>query len=280
MHEERGKVILQLLGPLSAHLNHQPVVPSAPKQRQILVLLALNVGGVVTTQTLVEELWGDQPPRSFATTVQTYILQLRAKLATAARDGTWARRLLGTRHSGYQLEAQLCQTDVAEFDSLARAGRRAAEAGDPATTSELLGGALALWRGPALVDVPVGRILGAEVASLEETRLGVLERRIEADLALRRHADLLGELTMLVARNPMNENFCALLMTAFYRSGRAGYALEAFRRIRTELRDELGVEPGPRLQRLQQAILAGDPDSEPARLASLADPGRRRYELC
>lgn len=268
MDEERGELILQVLGALSAHLNHQPVIPSAPKQRQILVLLALNAGRVVTTQTLVEELWGDRPPRSCATTVQTYILQLRTKLATAAaRDGKWARRLLSTRHSGYQIEAELCRTDVAEFDSLVRAGRRAAEAGDPAATSELLGGALALWRGPALVEVPAGRILGAEAASLEETRLGVLERRIEADLALRRHADLLGELTMLVARNPMNENFCALLMTAFYRSGRAARALEAFRRIRAVLRDELGVEPGRRLQRLQQAILAGDPDSEPAWLA-------------
>jgi DNA-binding SARP family transcriptional activator len=268
MNEERGRVVFQMLGPLSAHLNHHPVVPSAPKQRQILVLLALNAGRVVTTQMLVEELWGDKPPRSFASTLQTYIFQLRAKLAKASGDNDWARRLLDTRHSGYQMAAQLCQTDVAEFGHLARAGRRAAEMGDPAATSKLLGGALALWQGPVLVDVPVGRILGAEVASLEETRLGVLERRIEADLALRRHADLLGELTMLVARNPMNENFCALLMTALYRSGHAGRALEAFRRIRTVLRDELGVEPGPRLQRLHRTILAGDSDSEPAWLAS------------
>jgi DNA-binding SARP family transcriptional activator len=267
MNDERGKVNLQLLGRLSARLNHQSVAPTAPKQRQILVLLALNAGRVVTSQTLVEELWGDNPPRSFASTVQTYILQLRSKLA-AAGDDSWARRLIGTRHSGYEMEAELCRTDVAEFDHLARAGRRAAEAGDPAGASELLGGALALWRGPALVDVPAGRILAAEVASLEETRLGVLERRIEADLALRRHADLLGELTMLVARNPMNENFCALLMTAAYRSGRAGQALEEFRRIRAVLRDELGVEPGPRLQRLHQTILAGDPVAEPASLAS------------
>ncbi|NES30197.1 hypothetical protein GCE86_08175 [Micromonospora terminaliae] len=268
MNNENGRVVFQLLGPVSAHLNHQPVMPSAPKQRQILVLLALNAGRVVTTQTLVEELWGDQPPRSSATTLQTYILQLRAKLAAAARDRTSARRVLETRHSGYQLDAQLCETDVAEFDNLARAGRRAVDAGDPRASSELLGCALALWRGPALVDVPAGRILRAEVGLLEENRLGVLERRIEADLALGRHADLLGELTMLVARHPMHENFCALLMTAYYRSGRAGHALEAFRQIRAVLRSELGVEPGPRLQRLHQAILAGALDSEPVWLAS------------
>ncbi|MET7424615.1 AfsR/SARP family transcriptional regulator [Dactylosporangium sp. NPDC005555] len=243
-------------------------MPSAPKQRQILVLLALHAGRVVTTQTFVEELWGDKPPRSFATTLQTYISQLRAKLAKAAGDASWARRLLSTRHSGYQMDARQCRTDVAEFGHLVQAGRRTAETGDPAATSRLLGDALALWRGPVLVDVPVGRILAADVAALEETRLGVLERRIEADLALRRHADLLGELAMLVMRNPMNENFSALQMTALYRSGRSGRALEEFRRIRAVLRDELGVEPGPRLQQLHRTILAGEPDAEPAWLGS------------
>jgi len=136
-----------------------------------------------------------------------------------------------------------------------------------------------LWRGPALVDVPVGRVLELEAASLEETRLGVLERRIEADLALRRHADMLGELTLLVARNPMNENFCALLMTALYRSGHVGRALEAFQRLRAVLRDELGVEPCPRVQRLQQAVLSGDPALEGAELPLRASPGGRQREL-
>lgn len=280
MYVESGHISIQILGPLSAHLNRRPVAPTAPKQRQVLVLLALNAGRVVTIPTLVEELWGDQPPRSFTTTLQTYILQLRSRLAAAATDGGYARRLLDTRYSGYQLEARSCQTDVEEFDRLARAGRSAAEIGDQRAASELLGSALALWRGPALVDVPTGRVLEAEAASLEETRLSVLERRIEADLALHRHADLLGELTRLVARNPMNENFCALLMTALYRSGHAGRALEAFRRIRTVLRDELGVEPSSRLQRLQQVILAGEPVCEPAVFASQAGLGRSRgYEL-
>ncbi|MET8232746.1 AfsR/SARP family transcriptional regulator [Micromonospora sp. NPDC005298] len=268
MDEEHGNVTLRLLGPVSAHLLGRPVMPTAPKQRQTLALLALHAGRVVTKQTLIEELWGDEPPRSFATTLQTYILQLRARLGAAARDRGWARRLLETKHAGYQFNAQLVDTDVAEFQRLVHAGRRAAEAGDPVATSELLGGALGLWQGPALVDVPVGRVLRAEVAALEETRLGALERRIDADLMLGRHADLLGELTMLVARSPMNENFRAQLMTALYRSGRAGYALEVFRQARSVLREELGVEPGPRLQRLHQAILTGDLDAESAWLAS------------
>lgn len=275
MDEHGRKVILQLLGPLSAGLQHRPLVPTAPKQRQILVLLTLNAGRVVTTETLVQELWGDRPPRSFATTVQTYILQLRSKFAAASSDPRWARQLLRTKHAGYQLDSCWFGTDVAEFDRLARAGRRAAEVGDMAACSDLLGAALSLWRGPVLVDVPAGRVLGAEVASLDETRLGVLERRIEADLMLGRHADLLGELTMLVVRNPMNENFSALMMTAFHRCGRAESALREFRRIRTALRDELGVEPGPRLQRLQQAVLSGDPDYEPPWPVLQGGAGRR-----
>jgi DNA-binding SARP family transcriptional activator len=155
---------------------------------------------------------------------------------------------------------------VDEFGHLSAAGRAAAERGDHLAASEQLGRALMLWRGPALVDVRLGRVLELEATSLEETRLGVLERRIEADLALGRHADLLGELTLLTARNPMNENFCALLMTALYRSGHVGRALEAYQRVRAVLRDELGVEPCPWLRRLQQAILSGDPALESGKL--------------
>jgi DNA-binding SARP family transcriptional activator len=116
------------------------------------------------------------------------------------------------------------------------------------------------------VDVRLGRVLELEAASLEETRLGVLERRLEADLALGRHADLLGELTLLAARNPMNENFGGLLMAALYLSGHVKRALEAYQRVRIMLREELGVEPCPRLRRLQQAILSGDPALESGQL--------------
>jgi DNA-binding SARP family transcriptional activator len=259
MNKEPREMDIQLLGPLSAYLNQRQVAPSAAKQRQILALLALNVGRVVTVGMLVEELWGDYPPRSSATTLQTYILQLRNRLAAASPSDLAAREVISTRHGGYMLEQAACRTDVDEFGRVAMAGRAAAERGDHRGASEQLGRALALWRGPALVDVRLGRVLELEATSLEETRLGMLERRIEADLALGRHADLLGELTLLVARNPMNENFCALLMIALYRSGHVGRALEAYQRVRGVLREELGVEPCPRLRRLQQAILSGDP---------------------
>jgi SARP family transcriptional regulator, regulator of embCAB operon len=271
MNTESGLLKIGLLGPLSMHLNGKSVAPRAAKQRQVLALLALNAGRIVTVSMLVEELWGGNPPRSYTTTLQTYVLQLRNAMEAAAGDCS-ARRALGTRHCGYLLEDGACRTDVEEFAQLARSGRAAAERGDQRDAAELLDTALRLWRGPALVDVPAGAILRIEVDSLEETRFGALERRIEADLALGRHADMMGELTLTAARNPMNENICAFLMTALYRSGHVARSLEAFQRLRSALLNELGVEPCPRLKRLQMAILAGDPALESA--SSVTQMGR------
>jgi DNA-binding SARP family transcriptional activator len=260
MRSEPVQLSVGLLGPLSATLNGIQVTPSAPKQRQVLALLALNAGRVVTVPTLIEELWGDRPPRSYATTLQTYIFQLRNGLEAAAPGGPAARGMLSTRHAGYQLEH--VHTDVEDFSALAQAGRMAAEEGDHHVASERLSGALGIWRGPALVDVRMGRVLELEAASLKETQMGVLNRRINADLALGRHDDMLGELTLAVARNPMNEIFCGFMMIALYRSGHVARSLEAFHRLRSVLQDELGVEPCPRVQRLQAAILSGDPALE------------------
>jgi SARP family transcriptional regulator, regulator of embCAB operon len=264
MNTAPGVLSIEMLGPLSARLKDSPVVPSAAKQRQVLALLALNVGRVVTVSTLIEELWGDRPPRTYAATLQTYILQLRNALADAlsGNGNSAARAILSTRHGGYLLESDSCQTDIDEFVRLARAGRTAAETGDHAAASEHLGRALQLWRGSALADIRLGRVLELEAESLEQTRLGVFERRIEADLALGRHGDLLGELTLTAAKNPMNENLCAFLMLSLYRSGHVAHSLEAFQRLRRVLQQELGIEPCPMLGRLQTAILHRDPTLE------------------
>lgn len=259
MDTDLRQINIRLLGPMSAILNSKPVTPSAAKQRQILALLALNAGRVVTVSTLVEELWGDYPPRSSVATLQNYILQLRNRVAGALCPDLGVKEVLSTRHGGYLLAETACRTDVEEFERLAVSGRQAAERGDHPAASDYLGRALNLWRGPALADMPTGRVLELEAASLEEARLGVIERRIQADLALSRHADLVGELIVLTAQNPMNENFCALLMTALYRAGHVGRALEAFQRLRSALREELGVEPCRRLQRVHEAVLSGDP---------------------
>lgn len=264
MSTESGGMSIELLGPLSVRINYVPVMPAAAKPRQVLAMLALNAGRVVTVSTLIEELWGDQPPPSALTTLQTYILDLRKRMAAALGPGMDPKRLLRTRHFGYLLDAQDAQVDIEEFGRLALAGRAAAEAGDFRDAAELLGCALALWRGPALVDVRRGRVLELEVTALEESRLAVLSRRIEADLVLGRHADILGELTALAARHPLNENFSAQLITALYRTGHTARALQAFHRLRSSLVDELGIEPSAQLQRLQQAVLSRDPSLDAA----------------
>lgn len=259
---DAATINIQLLGPLSVRVCDQTVTPTAAKQRKTLALLALNVGRVVTAPMLADELWGDNPPVTSATTLQTYILQLRKRLASALPACSGDQRFISTHHGGYLLQEASCQTDIAEFDRLARRGRAAAESGDYRAASRLLGCALELWRGTAFADMPAGRILEIEAISLEERRLGVIERRIEADLALNRHSDLLGELRLLTAKHPMSENLTGFLMIALYRSGHAGRALEEFQRLRAVLRGDLGIEPSPRLERLQQAILARDPALE------------------
>jgi DNA-binding SARP family transcriptional activator len=252
---------VKVLGPLCVEEQGASIVPSASKPRQVLALLALRADRVVTVPTLVEELWGTETPRSANTTLQTYVLQLRRLIsgAVAADPGRGAKDVLVTRHGGYLLEVQPGRVDAEEFGQLAAAGRRAFEAGDDESASDLLGRGLRLWRGPALLDVRAGRILELDVLGLEEARLGALEHRIAADLRLGRHSALIGELRVLVARYPMHENLCMQLMLAFYRCGSAWRALEAFHSLRNTLNRELGLEPSSRVHRLQQAILRGDP---------------------
>jgi len=277
MTAESAEMSIQLLGPLSVYLNGAPVMPGAAKQRQVLALLAINAGRVVTVSALVEELWGDSPPPSAPTTLQTYILELRKRMAAVMGPGQDPKRVLVTRHDGYLLAAGARQIDVQEFARLARAGRAAAEGGDHRLAAELFGRALALWRGPAFVDVRMGRVLELEAMALEEARLAALGRRIDSDLAIGSHADLIGELSALVARHPMNENFFAQLITALYRAGHIGRALQEFQRLRSSLIDELGVEPSARLQRLHQAVLARDPALDtPAPSSRPTPPMNRR----
>ncbi|MFE3519539.1 BTAD domain-containing putative transcriptional regulator [Streptomyces sp. NPDC059166] len=251
---------IKVLGPLTAHENGVSVVPTAAKPRQILSLLALQSDRVVTVATLMEEIWGEDIPRSAATTLQTYILQLRRKIS-AALDGSrrQAKDVLVTQHGGYLLQVQPGQVDAHEFSRLAASGRAAYDAGDHHAASGLLGRALEMWQGSALVDVRVGTVLELEVLRMEEDRMAALERRIDADLILGRHTGIVPELRVLVAKHPMHENFCAQLMTALHRSGGASRALEAYQRLRMTLVDELGLEPSARLQRLHQAVLSADP---------------------
>ncbi len=261
---------VKVLGPLEAEENGVSVVPTAGKLRQILALLALEAGQVVTVPTLIEELWRMEPPRSALTTLQTYILQLR-RMIDAALGGNGsgvAKETLVTRSGGYLLNVT-DGVDVQRYERLATAGTRAMESADYEAASRLLRSALAVWRGEALADVPVGLRLGIEAIRLEESRLGVLELCIDADLRLGRHYTLLSELAKLNASFPMHENLCAQFMVALYRSGQQWRAIEAFKRLRDTLVDELGLEPSARLQHLQRAILRSDPALNEAPLKEL-----------
>ncbi|ONK11255.1 AfsR/SARP family transcriptional regulator [Streptomyces sp. MP131-18] len=252
---------INILGPFTAHDHGVSIVPSAAKPRQLLALLALHADRVVTVSTLMQELWGESIPRSAATTLQTYILQLRRKIAgSLIHDSSrQAKDVLETRHGAYVLHVQPGTLDFVEFDQLVESGRHATEAGDAHAASRLYGQALDLWRGPALVDVRVGSALELEVLRLEERRMSTLERRIEADLRIGRHAELIPELRVLAAQQPLHENFCAQLMLALHRAGNPWRALEAYQRLRGSLVRELGLEPSPKLQRIQQAVLTGRP---------------------
>lgn len=261
-------VEINVLGTLEATVGGASIVPTAGKARQILALLALEAGQVVPVPVLIEELWGTRPPRSAHTTLQTYILRLRRLIADGLRsDEATAKDLLVTRCGGYLLNVRRGDVDVHTYEQLAAAGARETELGDLESASSLLRSALDVWRGPVLVDVQAGMRLGIEVIRLQESKLGVLELCIDADLRLGRHCTVLSELATLNASYPMHENLCAQFMIALYRSGQQWRALDAYTRLRDTLVGELGVEPSPRLQLLQRAILRSEPslDEEPVK---------------
>jgi DNA-binding SARP family transcriptional activator len=256
---------IQVLGPLTAADSGVSIVPTAAKPRQVLALLALNANRIVSVPQLMEELWGTELPRSAPTTLQTYVLQLRRKLRSAALENGLpggAQQVLATRHGGYVLEVAPTEVDATEFDRLATAGHAAFGIGDLEAASALLGAACALWRGPALVDVRHGHQLSIEVTRLEESRIGALERRIRADLQLGRHHELIGELYALTGHHPMDEVLHAHLIVALYRAGRAPRALTVYQKLRDTLIEELGLEPSGQLQLLQRAILRGEPTDD------------------
>ncbi|MGW2864129.1 AfsR/SARP family transcriptional regulator [Streptomyces sp. NPDC001205] len=267
---------IDVLGPLGVRVNGVAVMPSAPKPRKVLALLALHVDRVVPVGLLVEELWGERPPRSARTTLQTYVLQLRELIGAALESGAEpgvvsAKDVLVTAPGGYVLRGGGGSSDVREFDRLAGMGYRAMDAEDFAGAARLLREALGLWSGSALADVRVGAQLEVEVCRLEESRLCALYQRIEADLRLGRHRELLGELTVLVSRYRTHEALHGQFMLALYRSGRRTEALAVYQRLRQALVRDLGLEPSAQLRRLQQTMLqAGEPT--PHTVPSSRDP--------
>jgi YVTN family beta-propeller protein len=263
----------RLLGPLEVEDNGRPLVLGSAKQRALLAILLLHANEVVSRDRLIDELWGEQPPASAPHSLEVYVSRLRKTLQP---DG--AERMLVTRPGGYLLRLEADQLDLARFERLVEDGRRALDAGNYERASGRLAEALALWRGPALGDLAYEPFAGREVERLEEQRLAALEERIEADLALGRDGVLVGELESLSGKHPLRERLHGQLMLALYRSGRQVEALETYKVLRQQLRDELGLDPSPALQRLEQAILRQDPTLELSTRPLASDEGQQPVE--
>jgi DNA-binding SARP family transcriptional activator/pimeloyl-ACP methyl ester carboxylesterase len=268
----------KILGPLEARDGDRVLACKGAKQRLLLGVLLLHANEVVSSDRLVEALWGERPPATGSKALQMHVSELR-DLLEPERDSGRPGRMLVTRPPGYELRVEAGQLDLQRFEHAVGEARAAARAGLPGQAADGLREALALWRGPALADLGFEDFLRADIARLEELRLAALEDRIDADLALGRHADLPAELESLVARHPLRERLRAQLMLALYRSGRQAEALDVYEDARRALTGELGIEPGRELQELQHAILRHDPaldrhvEGEPA-TARFAGRGR------
>src|SRR3954467_11214334 len=231
---------ISVLGPMEAGAGGRPLSLGGGKPRALLAMLALQAGSPVSTDHLIEGLWGESPPATATKMIQIFVSQVRKALDASGDAG----RLL-TRGRGYELRIAPDDVDALRFERLlaAQAPREA----------------LALWRGPPLEELSGEPFAAAEVRRLQERRLAAMWQAIEQDLAAGRHREVIGELDALVAQEPLNERFHGQRMLALYRSGRQSDALAAYRQARETLLDEVGLEPGPELQRLNDAMLQHDP---------------------
>lgn len=253
----------QVLGPLGVHSAGADATPRGPKIGKVLAMLVLRPNQVVGLRAITEELWEDAPPRTAVTTVRTHVYHLRRALGPVLPTGA-----LATEPTGYRLRVLPGETDAENFAHATERGRTLLGRGAVDEAGTVLRAALAMWRGPVLADLDPGPELGRHVDHLEELRISALELRIEADLALGRHRQLVPELRGLVATHPLHEWFHARLIDALHRAGRRSEALRAYHDLRALLDRELGIEPCADLQLLQMQVLRSADDRRPVRAAS------------
>jgi WD40 repeat protein/DNA-binding SARP family transcriptional activator len=242
---------IRVLGPVEVELGRRPLRLGGPKQRALLSVLALNANATVSVDRLIEGLWGEELPASAAKMVQLYVSQLRKLLEED--DGS---EIL-THGRGYELRLDPEAVDAARFERLVADASRARGDGG---AGEAARGALALWRGPPFADLADEPFAAAEARRLEELHLVALELAIESDLEAGSHGQLTGRLEALVGEHPLRERLHGLRMLALYRAGRQAEALDAYHAARGTLVEQIGVEPGPELRRLHEAILRQDPE--------------------
>lgn len=240
----------RILGSLEAVRPGEQCALGGAKQRALLAILLVNANRVVSTDALIEALWPDKPPGKSQTAIQGYVSALRKELTRAA---------IVTEAAGYRLPLESDQLDALRLETLAQRGRCALAQGDPVEAAAHFADALSLFRGTPLADFTYNGWARSEIERIEELRLACTEDRIEADLEVGRHTELVGELDALISDHPTRERFRAQLMLALYRSGRQAEALKAYQQARAILVDELGIEPSPELQVLQLKILNQDP---------------------
>src|SRR4051794_6342553 len=257
------RLVVRLLGPLEVECGDRQVRIGAAKERLVLVVLALNAQRVVSTERLIDALWGENPPASAGASLRVLISRLRKSLAAAG-----CAEVIHARPPGYLLAGGEVDVDVDRFQALAARGAAQLEAGSTRAAAATLRAALALWRGDQLAESSETRLAG-EAARLAEARLAVVEARVDADLACGRHTELVGELEQLCGAHRLRERLWAQRMLALYRCGRQADALAAGQQLRTILAEELGLDPGNQLRRLQTAILAQDPALGPPPAARL-----------
>ena len=247
-----GVVTVRALGGFDLFVGGRPATPTAPKPRQILAVLALRRAETVSVDTLVDELWGDRPPRGAVAALQTHVYELRKELRS-----TQAGAILVTGRSGYAVDLPPRHLDVTRFDEHIAAGAAALGRDDPVTARRHLLGALRLSTAHPLANVRCGGFLAGQVVRLQEARLRATELKLEADLRLGRHDEVIGDLRVAVADHPYHEGFVLKLMVTLHRRGRRGEAVAAFHALRERLVADLGVEPGSDLQQLHQSLIHG-----------------------
>lgn len=250
---EMSPVRFVLLGALQIWRDSRECTPKTPKVLQILALLLVRANRVVGTDSLIQELWGKDAPRSALTTVQSYISQLRRLIENERLAG--GEDILITRSPGYFLRVGSEQLDLQRFNELRQQGRRDFTDGKFADAAEKLRSALELWAETPLANVKLGPLLSAYVVDLQEQHRNTLQLAIECEMELGRHRELIAELRSLAVRYASDEWFCRQLMRVFDRSGRRGDALMAYQKLRNTLREELGIDPSPETQEVYHQLL-------------------------
>ncbi|MGH8892845.1 MAG: BTAD domain-containing putative transcriptional regulator [Actinomycetes bacterium] len=244
---------VMVLGPVGAVRMGHPARLST-KERALVAMLAMQPGRAVPASSLIDRLWGAEPPETAVNALQVHVSRLRRALGHEA---------VRTEPVGYALAIPVENVDALRFERLVRDGTAALAEGDPERAARSLRDALALWQGPALADCGDAAFAAVEAARLEERRLLAVELHLEAELACGRAREVVDELRALVAQYPFRERLQVTLMTALHQSGRRADALQAYQQARRQLDEELGLEPGPELQRLHLAVLANHPHSAP-----------------